>query len=408
MSGFAELFNENVALGERLEPGRKISAPVVTVAREWIFIDLGGKSEGVVAKSEFVDPEGNCTVEVGDEVTVYFLADRKNEKVFTTKVGGSVAQAHLEEAFHAGIPVEGTVESEGKGGFVVRIGGSVRAFCPFSQMGLRRVENSEEYLGQSLSFLIIEFKEGGRNIILSRRRLLEEERAARKEELRKTLKVGDRIVGTVTSIQKFGAVVEIGGIEGLIPISEISWGQIDDIHSHLEPGREVEVVIKSLDWESDRYSLSLKDTLPDPWDQVPTHFPEGSLHQGVVARVMDFGAFVTLAPGIDGLVHISKLGAGRRINHPREVVELGEQLEVQIEALDTEKKRISLVLPARGGEAEAGAGSSGEKSKEGRRKVKSAGPDNNRQDFREYQSKKSGESLGTLGDLLKARMDEKK
>ncbi|MFH7327176.1 30S ribosomal protein S1 [Desulfurivibrio sp. C05AmB] len=404
MSGFAELFAENEAAGEKLQPGQQISAPVVSIAREWVFIDLGGKSEGAVAKSEFLDAEGNCTVAVGDVVKVYFLAEKKQEKLFTTKVGGSAAQAHLEEAFHSGIPVEGAVESEGKGGFVVRIGGSVRAFCPFSQMGLRRVENSEEYLGQSMTFKIIEFREGGRNIILSRRQLLEEERAARKEELRRTLKVGDRVSGTVTSLQKFGAFVDIGGIEGLIPMGEISWGQVEDIHSHLEPGRRVEVVVKSLDWERDRYSLSLKDTLPDPWDQVGLQFPEGSRHLGRVARLMDFGAFVTLAPGIDGLVHISKLGAGRRINHPREVVQPGDEIEVQIESFDPEKRRLSLSVPPPAG-SEAVPEKSGAK---GKARAKGAAEDDTRQDYREYQGQKSDQTMGTLGDLLKAKLASKK
>ncbi|MDF1614985.1 30S ribosomal protein S1 [Desulfurivibrio dismutans] len=414
MSGFAELFTEHEAAGEKITPGQQVTAEVVSVAKEWIFIDLGGKSEGAVAKSEFIDNEGNCTVAVGDQVKVYFLTEKKQEKLFTTKVGGAATQAHLEEAYHSGIPVEGTVEAEGKGGFQVRLGGNVRAFCPFSQMGLRRVENSDEYLDQSLAFKIIEFREGGRNIILSRRQLLEEERAARKEELRRTLQVGDKVTGTVTSLQKFGAFVDIGGIEGLIPMSEIGWGTVDDIHSHLEPGREVEVVVKSLDWDRDRYSLSLKDTLPDPWEEVAARFPEGSRHQGRVARLTDFGAFVTLASGIDGLAHISKLGAGRRINHPREVVQLGEMLEVEIEAVDLERRRLSLSVPppaeseAAGESAPNGAQPAAKTG--GKSKQKTAGSADNRQNFRDYQStqgKQADRPMGTLGDLLKAKMSEK-
>lgn len=412
MSGFEELLREHEAAGEKLVPGQQITAEVVSIAKEWIFIDLGGKSEGAVAKAEFIDAEGNCTAAVGDRITVYFLTEKKQEKLFTTKVGGAATQAHLEEAYHSGIPVEGTVEAEGKGGFQVRLGGSGRAFCPFSQMGLRRVENNEEYLEQSFSFKIIEFREGGRNIILSRRQLLEEERAARKEELRQTLKVGDRITGTVTSLQKFGAFVDIGGVDGLIPMSEIGWGPVDDIHSHLEPGREVEVVVKSLDWEKDRYSLSLKDTLPDPWEQVGARFPEGSRHQGKVARLMDFGAFVTLAPGIDGLVHISKLGAGRRLNHPREVVQPGDELEVVIDSFDPDKRRLSLSVPPPAesqGAGKEGGGEAGERAGAGNRGgKKAAAPADNRQDFNDYQKIKSDQPMGTLGDLLKAKMAGKK
>ncbi|MFH7319460.1 30S ribosomal protein S1 [Desulfurivibrio sp. D14AmB] len=405
MSGFAELFEQSGVEDQKLQPGQKIKARVVGIAREWIFIDLGGKSEGAVAKAEFLDPAGNCTVAVGDEVEVYFLADKNQEKLFTTRVGGSAVQAHLEEAFHGRVPVEGTVEAETKGGFLVKIGGaSARAFCPYSQMGLRRVDNPESLLGQNYSFLIMEFREGGKNILLSRRQLLEQEREARKEELRNSLKVGDRVTGTVTSVRDFGAFVDIDGIEGLIPASEIGWGRVEDLHSHLEAGSQVEVVIKSLDFEADRYSFSLKETLPDPWEQTPTLFPEGSTHRGRVVRLTDFGAFVTLAPGIDGLIHISKLGAGRRINHPREVAKVGDELEVQIEAIDPANHRISLALtPPAGGEA----GEEGAAKTTGRGKgagKKPAADDDHRRDFQEYAGKKTGGSMGTLGDLLKAKL----
>ncbi|MDZ7640834.1 MAG: 30S ribosomal protein S1 [Desulfurivibrio sp.] len=402
MSGFAELFEQEGVGGQQLEPGRKITARVVEVGREWIFIDLGGKSEGSVAKTEFTDPEGNCTVAPGDELEVFFLADKKNEKIFTTKVGGAAAQAHLEEAFHGRVPVEGTVESETKGGFLVRIGGSARAFCPYSQMDRRRAENPEEFLGQSFSFLIMEFREGGKNILLSRRQLLEQERQELKEQLRQSLKVGDLVTGTVTSVRDFGAFVDIGGIEGLVPISEIGWGRVEDIHSHLEPGRQVEVAIKSLDWDKDRYSLSLKDTLPDPWEQVAVAFPEGSTQRGRVARLADFGAFVTLAPGVDGLVHISKLGAGRRLNHPREVVQVGDELEVQVEAVAGEQRRISLAVappagsPAAEEEKGAAAGSPAKHPAAGR------------EETRQTANSKEKQSMGTLGDLLRPKMDDKR
>ncbi|MFU8818575.1 MAG: 30S ribosomal protein S1 [Desulfurivibrio sp.] len=401
MSGFAELFEQKGVADEKLQPGQKIKAAVVGIAREWIFIDLGGKSEGAVAKAEFLDAAGNCTVAVGDLVEVYFLADKNQEKLFTTRVGGSAVQAHLEEAFHGRIPVEGTVEAETKGGFLVKIGGSTRAFCPYSQMDLRRVENPESLLGENFAFLIMEFREGGKNILLSRRQLLEQEREVRKEELRSTLKVGDRVAGTVTSVRDFGAFVDIGGIEGLIPVSEIGWGRVEDVHSHLEAGRQVEVVIKSLDFEGDRYSFSLKETLPDPWEQTPQLFPEGSSHRGRVVRLTDFGAFVSLAPGIDGLVHISKLGAGRRINHPREITQVGDELEVRVESLDPENHRISLALTPPAGSEEAAPVKPGKK---GKADGKTRADDDNRQDFQEYAGKKSSGSMGTLGDLLKAKL----
>lgn len=420
MADFAELFEQSGVAEQKLVPGQKIKARVVKVGREWIFIDLGGKSEGTVARSEFEDENGQCPLAPGDELEVYFLSEKRNEKVFTTKVGGAAVQAHLEEAYQGGIPVEGTVEAENKGGFAVRIGGSVRAFCPYSQMDLRRVDDPAANVGQTYSFLIMEFREGGKNILLSRRRLLEQEREERKAELQKNLKVGDRVNGTVTSVRDFGAFVDIGGIEGLIPVSEIGWGRVEDIHSHLEPGRGVEVVIKSLDWEKDRYSFSLKETLPDPWEQVALDFPEGSTQPGRVARLTEFGAFVTLAPGIDGLIHISKLGAGRRINHPREVVQVGDELLVQVEAVDQDQRRISLALTPEAGpdaeeEAAAAAGRDSREQAGGKARGRKGGQpgreaDPQRQDYREYAAaKKSGpSSMGTLGDLLQAKLEARR
>ena len=214
--------------------------------------------------------------------------------------------------------MEGTITKEIKGGFEVKIAGSTRAFCPYSQVSLRKTSDNEQYIDQQLSFKIIEYKENGKNIIVSHRKILEEQRAVQKEELKETLEVGQTVSGVITSIRDFGAFVDIDGIEGLIPISEIGWGRVTDIRASLDEGQQVEVAVKKLDWENDRFSFSLRDTLPDPWDSCTLQ--EGTTMTGTVARLTTFGAFVTLVPGIDGLIHISNLGGGRRINHPREVV----------------------------------------------------------------------------------------
>ncbi|MFQ6757211.1 MAG: 30S ribosomal protein S1 [Deltaproteobacteria bacterium] len=394
---FAEMFQETAATTkERLRPGQKIEATVVRIAREWIFLDLGAKSEGAVAKNEFTDAEGNLTVAEGDRVQVYFLSEKNNERLFTAKVSGGAVAGHLDEACQNGIPVEGTVTGETKGGFEVRFSGSVRAFCPFSQMEMRRIENAEEYIGKKFAFRITKFGEHGKNIVVSRRALLEEERAQQKEGLQESLAVGQTVKGVITSIRDFGAFVDIGGIEGLIPVSEIAWGRIEDIHERLAVGQEVSVTVLKLDWDQDRYSFSLKDSLPNPWEEIGGMFPEGSVVTGKVVRLTEFGAFVSLAPGIDGLVHISKLGAGRRISHPREVVQVGDALEVKIDSVDSEKKRLSLSLPlpakAEGGEA----------AKAGGKKDKGAGEGENRDDFRQYiaEKKKDAKPMGTFADLF--------
>ena len=399
---FAEMMNETPVELDFHEPGEKVSAVVVRISKDFIFLDLGGKSEGVLAASELLGEDGNLTVKEGDTVEAYFLTVERNEKIFTTKMSGAAAQAHLAEAFRSQIPLEGTVTKEIKGGFDVKIG-AVRAFCPFSQMSLRRVEDTSQFVDLQLAFKIIEYKENGRNIIVSHRVILEEERQEKKEELKTTLQEGMTVTGTITSIQPFGAFVDIGGIEGLIPISEISWGRVEDIHAILEPGQQVEVAALKLDWDNDRFSFSLKETLPDPWQTVSEKFEEGINYTGIVARLADFGAFVTLAPGIDGLVHISNLGGGRRINHPREVVQQGEELEVRIDSIDPEEKRISLSVPH----------IDKEKAKRKEQFTKKKGGqerDDNKADYQRFvdkKKKKPSGSMGTLGDLLKAKMGKK-
>jgi len=394
---FAEMFQETAAgTKERLRPGQKIEATVVRIAKEWIFLDLGAKSEGSVAKNEFTDGEGNLVVAEGDRVQVYFLSEKRNERLFTAKVSGGAVAGHLDEACQNGIPVEGTVTAETKGGFDVRFSGSVRAFCPFSQMEMRRIENGEEYIGKKFVFKVTKFSEHGKNIVVSRRALLEEERAQQKEALQESLAIGQTVKGVITSIRDFGAFVDIDGIEGLIPVSEIAWGRIEDIHERLAVGQEVTVTVLKLDWDQDRYSFSLKDSLPNPWDEIGTMFSEGSVVTGKVVRLTEFGAFVSLAPGIDGLVHISKLGGGRRISHPREVVQVGDALEVKIDSVDPEKKRLSLSLPmpakAEGQETGKVVG----------KKDKAAGEGENQGDFRQYiaEKKKETKPMATFADLF--------
>ncbi|NTV48034.1 MAG: 30S ribosomal protein S1 [Geobacteraceae bacterium] len=349
---FAELFEQSGKENKRwLEPGQKLTGKVLKIGNEFIFMDTGQKGEGVIERKEFLDLDGNLTVNEGDEISAYFLSSSHGEMRFTTKIGGGASgggTAQLEQAWQAGVPVEGVVEKEIKGGYEIKLGTS-RAFCPYSQIALRRVENPEALIGTRLTFQISEYAENGRNIIVSRRSLLEEEQRRLKNEAQAGISEGMTVDGTVTSLQDYGAFVDIGGLEGLLPISEIGWSRVKDVREVLTVGQQLKVVIKTIDKEKERISLSIKDTLADPWEQVPARFPEGSFHTGTVARLDTFGAFVTISDGIDGLLHISKLGAGKRINHPREVVKEGEQIEVKIEGIDLGNRRISLALagPAR-------------------------------------------------------------
>ncbi len=381
---FAELLEQSMVRTARLEPGQKVDAVVLKISGDWVFLDVGQKGEGVLDKKELLDEQGELTVTEGDTLPAYFLSRAGGELRFTTRIGGpGGGDARLEEAWRSGIPVDGAVVKEIKGGFEVRLAGGTRGFCPYSQMGLRRIDQPEELLEKHLPFKITRYEESGRNIVLSHRAILEEERRQQAEQLRERLTEGMLVQGTITSLQKFGAFVDIGGIEGLIPVSEVGWGRVEDISEALSVGQQVEVAVKSLDWENNRFSFSLKETLADPWDRVAQRYPEGSVHSGKVVRLATFGAFVTLEDGIDGLVHISKLGGGKRINHPREVVKEGEPLEVKIDGIDRQSRRISL-SPAAAGRSEEAAEPA--------------------EDFRQYVKEDAGKSMGTLGELLKARM----
>jgi small subunit ribosomal protein S1 len=339
---FAEMFEQTYKEPSRMEPGQKVEAPIVKLTHEWALIEVGGKGEGYVDINELKDAEGNVIAREGDILRAWFLRSEEGEMRFTTRIGsGPAARAQLEDAFKGHIPVEGTVGREMKGGFEVNVGGA-RAFCPFSHMGVRREENKADYVGKSFQFEIIEFT--GRNVVLSRRSMLEAERRAKTEALKETLHEGDRVKGVVTSIQKFGAFVDIGGIEGLLPVSELAWSRTEKVSDVLKSGQQVEVLIKRLDWQSERISLSLKDILPDPWEDAAINWPVGSYQHGTVSRLAPFGAFITLGDGVDGLLHVSRLGGDKRVGHPEEVLKVGQKVEVRIESVDTRAKRISLEL----------------------------------------------------------------
>ena len=383
---FAAMFERSQKDSGHLAPGSKVEATVLKITKDWVFLDTGRKGEGVLDIKEVTDADGNLAVKAGDKVTAWFISSRNNEMRFTTKIGakggGAAGNAQLEEAYASGIPVEGVVEKEVKGGFEVKVAGS-RAFCPFSQMGLRRIEDSAALIGKHMSFRISEYAENGRNIVLSHRALLEEELQGQKDALKETLKVGDRVRGTVTSLRDFGAFVSIGCVEGLLPISEIAWARVNDVSEVLTAGQELEVVVKGIDWERDRISFSLKDTLTDPWEEAAKAFPEGSYQNGRVARLTPFGAFVTLASGVDGLIHISKLGAGKRIQHPKEVISEGQEVEVKVEGVDREQRRISLSLAS-----VSRAEQEQTETMDAYRKTVAETP----------------KGMGTLGDLLKAKL----
>ncbi len=362
---FAEMLEQSMVGKTQLEPGQKIDATVLQVGEEWVFLDVGQKGEGVLDIRELLDNEGELSVAVGDTVSAYFMSRKGGELRFTTRLGGgSSGTAQLEEAWRSEIPVEGRIEKEIKGGYEIKLPGNVRAFCPFSQLGLQRQNNTEEVIGTTRDFRITQFEEQGRNIVVSRRVILDEERRQQRAELMTSLKEGMVVSGTITNIRDFGAFVDIGGLEGLLPISEISYSRVENIEDVLQVGQQLDVVVKKCDWERERFSFSLRDTLADPWAKVKSSYPAGSTHTGKVSRLAQFGAFVTLEGGIDGLLHISKIGGDQRIKHPQDVLTLGQELQVTIEKIDLDEKRISLV-PVRDKAEESAETSYEEKTPEG-------------------------------------------
>lgn len=339
--------------GPRWKKGEKVKASVARVTGEWVFVSLGTKEEGAIRIDEFSAPagEGEAAAPVlpaeGSPIEAYVLSTDGGEVVLTTKLARrDASKAALEEAWHAGIPVEGRVTQAVKGGLEVRVSG-LRAFCPLSQIDVRWPKEPQVYVGQTFSFRILEFKEKGRNVIVSRRALLEEERTRQRDALRETVVPGAVVTGTVRSIQSFGAFVDLGGVDALIPMSELSWQRVGGAGDVLAEGQTVTARVLTVDWEKDRVSLSLKALEEDPWLVAAKRYHVGQRLTGTVARLAPFGAFVTLEPGVDGLVHISALGAGRRVAHPKEVVQPGESVEVEVLGVDTENRKISLSMSFR-------------------------------------------------------------
>ena len=342
---FARLINGNMLTREHFQPGDKVRATIVNISGEYIFIDVGAKSEGIVALSEFMDNENNVTVRNGDIIEVFFLSQNRGELLFTSKIGkGSAAKSHLTAAFDSKIPVEGYIAQELKGGMEVKIAEGIRGFCPFSQLGLPKNVEPKSLIGVHEKFRIIELREHGRSldIVLSRKAIIEEDRAIAIEEFRNNFKKETVFTGEITSVQKFGAFVKVGPVEGLIPISHLSWGRLEQTTDAVTVGQHVQVKAMELNWDKGQFTFSMREAMADPWEDFLKSHPVGSIIKGKVIRLANFGAFVELIPGVDGLLHISQLGKGKRISHAREAIKENDIVDVKIESADTAARRISL------------------------------------------------------------------
>ncbi len=326
----------------RFEPWQPVEAPVVAVSGDYIFIDINAKSEGVLEKAELAGADGKVSIKEGDKIKAYFLGVQDGEMRFTTKISGEKANKEmLENAWRSGIPVEGHVEKEIKGGYEVLIGSS-RAFCPYSQMGYRQKEEPSFFTGKHLTFRIQEYKNDGRDLIVSNRAILEAEHEKAVEDLGKTLTVGTVVTGTVKSLQDYGAFVDINGFQALLPISEIGLERVSDIGSVLAVGQQIQAQIIKTDWEREHVSLSMKALIADPWDNIRQKYQIGLKYSGVISRVMDYGVFVNLEPGVDGLVHVSEFEDLDPNTNLRKVYKPGTKMTVAVKSVDADSHRISL------------------------------------------------------------------
>lgn len=336
---FAALMEESVdKLNKDFKPGDKVEGIVTMIGENSIFIDLNGKSEGIIQKIEFIDGD-ELKVQEGDKVTAYFVSDDGGEISLTLRMSGDALHDTIGEAFANQVPVEGKVIDERKGGYTVSLSG-ISAFCPFSQMDLRPGDPSA-YIGNTYSFVITRMTDF--DTVVSRRPLLEVEAEERRNELVDTLNEGDEILGTVRKIETFGVFVNLGGVDGLIPMGEISWERNFDVNSLVKVGDQVKVSVRKLDWDKNRIVLSLKECSANPWNEK-LEFESNTPVKGIVTRVESYGAFVQLKPGIEGLCHISKLGRGTRLSHASEAVSEGDEIEVFVLEVNPETRRISLSL----------------------------------------------------------------
>jgi small subunit ribosomal protein S1 len=332
--------------------GDRVQGTLVSIGEDYAFVDLGGKTEGRMEIAALRNAEGELTAAVGDRVEAAVTG--KDPDSGTLLLGSQHGHKYhgLEEvrqAYSQGLPVQGQVTGAVKGGLEVQVAG-LRAFCPASQADIRFVEDLAEFVGQRLDFRITKL-EGGRrpNLVVSRRALLEEEQRLRAEATRAQLKEGAVLTGTVTSLKDYGAFVDIGGLEGMVHVSELAFGHVKHPSEVLRVGQPVEVAVLRIEpaqggRPQEKIALSIRALARDPWTDADQRFPVGAQVEGTVSRLQPFGAFVELAPGLDGLVHISELGAGRRINHPSEVLTVGDRVGATVLGVDLERRRISLTL----------------------------------------------------------------
>ncbi len=337
---FAELVESSF---HKVQEGEVVKGLVVQITPEYVMIDVGSKSEGQIPLEQFLGPDGKLTVEVGDEVDV-FLEDTEETsgqvRISKSKADRIKIWDHIASICETDKTITGKVTARVKGGLQVDIG--VPAFLPGSQVDLRPVRNFDKYIGETLEFNVLKYNRKRGNIVLSRRPLLEKIRDTKKSMILEAMAESKTLTGTVKNLTDYGAFIDLDGIDGLLHITDMSWGRINHPSDIMKVGDQIPVKVLKFDQEKDRVSLGLKQTQPDPWENVDERYPVGSKLVGTVVSITDYGVFVELEKGVEGLVHVSEMTWSKKARHPSKIVQVGEEVDVVVLGVDKSQKRISL------------------------------------------------------------------
>ncbi len=331
-----------------IKVGSKVSGTVTRIGSEYVFVDIGGKNEAMIKKMELVDESGEIAVKVNDKISAFVVSNNDSETMLSKSVSGQSSPIQdLYDAMNNHVPVQGKVTGVNIGGLNLKIMGH-RAFCPISQIDVKFTDDVNSYLGKNLDVMITRITEGGRNIVVSRIPLLEEGLSTKLDEMVNFAQQKKVLQGKISKITEFGLFVDLGGLEGLVHISEVSWERAEKLDESFKVGQDVEVIVLKVEKKqavrNSKISLSIKQVIDNPWNTVSEKFSVGQSVQGKVTRIANFGAFVELCPGIEGLVHISEMSWIKRVNHPSEVVQEGNLVQVNVLNIDEKKKSISLSL----------------------------------------------------------------
>ena len=388
---FAAMF-EASEKARRFARGQMVDGVVVAIGSEVAFVSIGGKSDAEIDVTELKTADGRLEVAIGDRIQAKIVSTAGGIVLSRKGVRNAATQRELDEAFSAGVAVEGRVEATVKGGYEIRIARE-RAFCPLSQIDIVRTTDPAIHVGKTYSFRIIEYRDGGQTLVVSRRKQLEEEQRVSAEAVRQSIVPGAALSGRVASVLEYGAFIELGGaVQGLLHVSDMSWSRVPSAHAVVSAGDEITVKVLRVDEATGKISLGLKQLLDDPWSTAATRFEVGQTRRGRVTRIAEFGAFVELEPGIEGLVHASTFAPSGRRRGWADALPPGTTAAFEIVSIDISQKRIGLALIEEGS-SRAAAAKSDEHAEH--------------QEFTTSSEAESKGALGSLGDKLRDALQKR-